>query len=1248
MPFSSINKALDKGWPTFDDLEKDRVFIDKRQDGKVNKIKNKLSEKRFCLIRGAEGRGKTVLARIVGYQLAKPILAEVGFRHKIEDGFDVMILDISELDREIDERTINLINGEIVGMYGNKEKKRSLFVFENANFRPNLTEKILQFAKKETEISHFLFTARKLIPDEDGFINDPFVDWEEKGLCIDLDPDLYTIEGIINNYISNNPDKFLDSIHESPTEEDKNWAINVLGSNLRKLDWHLKAWDPKSTSLREVSRDEVLEKVREELIIPLGKRNTEWQPDLEDELLNVAAVYQFDVGFIDEKPNKYLRELLKQGIIGYREPAFVMQHPTDANYIVEASAARGPGNPSKITIEHLKKYLSNKPRNYDELFSSLYQEKEEKNREILEQVIHDHGIFKIIKEQLVNGDDFKKLILSIFYPIYWATPDRAKELWFFYKESLGKNAEKAICDKLKLNQTSLSTISFFLLFLKRVELDKAIHFASDLLQTELLVNKARNAEFTIIATIVNLIYRLVPEESEFFQDLNKKALDIIKNLDPSTLGWKISIEKPSLYHVNDVLIIMLKAEDGDKMVTNFLSKIDPNDFGKSLQTKNINPQGIYFFLYYLRKQKDWAYNFLEGLGKENLVNIFRSAKYRSKKNVLKLIKIIDSELHSYLYEQLFPTPKDKVNFLLQSGINAINQRLWEYLRHQVKIPEERIQDTVTELSSQDLDEKIRKLYQNPDIEKPLEILGKFLRASNQISYRTHPDTVKKITQQVVETFNNLELPSNYTLEELSLLALNVYGSNGKTFQELMNEILSSVDLESFIKTPVVKGLGRLLWLIYQYDLPSQYNKTNYQRLLDKVLQLDLTEILKTSDIEAVSDLLWNTARIDITRTRKWMENVEQSVWVEVITKKIKEASREPAKTDTSLVSLFWLLCQLYQIDITSDQENLGCKVAYDAYPLILEVLSAKPKLQSDELPLLGLLKSLYNLKKSKVDLKELFSLPSYSVADKLTRYYSIKQPGVMQLAFSIRCLHDLAPDLLIKDILHEYTMRYPEYIQESVDHYPFPHMQNNLREILFSENLNRTQEEEWYFTSTKMILLTQTCFETIGLPRDPVRRDNRTFSDLLYFFIFNPEGNPLFKGFEQAKKQVYRALEQGIYHSKVEQLHSDQNKKPIYLRLNHENHIVTSTLNIAKSLITVLNKVAAKTKSISSKDWEEALSKDPLTSSIDSAELEYFKRLLLWTGTIKEEYMGNTPLLSLQYNHPLVKIYANENSHESA
>jgi Cdc6-like AAA superfamily ATPase len=66
--YTSVMIDPDAEWPTQDDIDKHRLV---RDDGLITSVNELMSLYRRCVIMGAEGRGKTVLARFVAREKHK-------------------------------------------------------------------------------------------------------------------------------------------------------------------------------------------------------------------------------------------------------------------------------------------------------------------------------------------------------------------------------------------------------------------------------------------------------------------------------------------------------------------------------------------------------------------------------------------------------------------------------------------------------------------------------------------------------------------------------------------------------------------------------------------------------------------------------------------------------------------------------------------------------------------------------------------------------------------------------------------------------------------------------------------------------------------------------------------------------------------------------------------------------------------------------------------------------------------------
>ncbi|TFH40874.1 MAG: hypothetical protein E4G94_08850, partial [ANME-2 cluster archaeon] len=309
----SIENVMNKDWPTFDDFEKEHIFLDNEL---IEKVENLLHDHKRCLIKGAEGRGKTVLARIIAYN-----------KHK--EKWKIRFINISQNKEE----DIDFINKGIERV----DEKKTLFIVENCHASlDKITPNLIEFTTRECKNASFIFILRKISPaKKDFFIENPFEKWEENGWYVDTNPSYNTILGIIKKFIS------INNLNYSLTKQDELWIQNIIESkinqigvaNLRRLRWYLETWKEKRGNLCEVENDHVLEKIIKDI-------NNQYDPELQKMLFKISGVFQFDVDF---DGNKYdiniLNNLAQTGIITVMSGYFYrLQHSTDAAYIIEAES----------------------------------------------------------------------------------------------------------------------------------------------------------------------------------------------------------------------------------------------------------------------------------------------------------------------------------------------------------------------------------------------------------------------------------------------------------------------------------------------------------------------------------------------------------------------------------------------------------------------------------------------------------------------------------------------------------------------------------------------------------------------------------------------------------------------------------------------------------------------------------------------------------------------------------------------
>ncbi len=487
-----------KGWPTLDNLEQKHVFLD---DILIRKVEDMLHEHKHCLIRGAEGRGKTVIARIVAY-------------NKYKEKWKIRFIDISR----IKEEHVDYVCMQVK----QAESERTLFIFENSNASSDkITSFLSDFTIRECPNSYFIFTSRKIFPaKEEFFIENPFEKWEENGWYVDINPDFQTSYGIINNFISTN------NISYSLTKQDESWINEKIGieteqigvANLRRLRWYLETWKEKGGNLCDVEKGQVLEKILKDIV-------NQCDPELQKTLLDISGVFQFDVNFYGyDYDRNILTNLTKTGIVsalpGYY---YRLQHSTDAAHIIEAEATLRENNDADIvTTKILKKYFRSKPENYHDLLKALY---DNKKKNIKSEIFEDEEVYKAIFDKILH-DHIDIVILHIYDLNLIFPKNKALEFWFDYKKLFGNSPEEQK-EKLRfeLTKTNLYGINFLLNILNKTNIEEKNWLLKDVLDDDILIEKVKSSSFSGIRNL----FRFLPKE---------KLQKIIPTINPDVLAEK--------------------------------------------------------------------------------------------------------------------------------------------------------------------------------------------------------------------------------------------------------------------------------------------------------------------------------------------------------------------------------------------------------------------------------------------------------------------------------------------------------------------------------------------------------------------------------------------------------------------------------------------------------------------------------------------------------------------------------------
>ena len=473
-----------------------------------------------------------------------------------------------------------------------------------------------------------------------------------------------------------------------------------------------------------------------------------------------------------------------------------------------------------------------------------------KKKRILAEIFKDKETYDAIFDKIKQ--DPIRVVGSVLGYLTWACDkERGLEFWSQYRK-LGGDSREEQNEKLKakLTEASLYEIIRLLSFLRKVEVNEKDWLANDVLDEDVLVQKAKNASFS---TIENLL-KLLPDE---------KTSAFISKLDPE--------------------VIANKAKSSSAQTIKWFLKHCSQD-----------PSNIKF-----------TNSFLLAINKrDELIEILKNSELGITLNCLSIIGRINSDLYEKIKSYISPY---WMQLWLSSSLSVVANQLYRY-RRSIGEPKEFARSLVNNLASLELSEPISKLYGHPET-NPLKVLGKLLDTAHEIAFETDTDAVEKIAQQIV---NNIDLKAQekYNPGQLSLLAYNVKKCNELAWKQLCNRILSELNVPDYLSIPFDKGSAELVWLIYQYDeekgkeLANEIFKLDFNKLLDtsepetvktllwKLLQINesevrswiqnmeedkyLSKILASSTHEAFR-ILWDLYQVDEEKGKRVAQSVANNV-----------------------------------------------------------------------------------------------------------------------------------------------------------------------------------------------------------------------------------------------------------------------------------------------------------------------------------------------------------------------------------
>lgn len=868
-----------KTWPTLEDLNDNRVFRDAASIASAERL---IKDHRICLIRGAEGRGKTVLCRLVANE----------FHGR---GWRVWMLDAQSVEAATDASAIaSAMSPDGFGT------DKTLLVVKNAHVGvDDLVPELL--ALLDSPGVSLLFTARKIFSDrEDQITDDPFDSVVAKGCNIDLAPTVATVEEIIKSTLGwhSRLDYALDA-------EDRAWVAREFGHempNLRRLKWYLEYWlNRHDGRLATVTRDRVYGNVWSFFMSPLSK-----EPICQQLLLRIAAVFQFDVPFDgDHEDRGVLRRLVKEGLVsgmdGYR-----MQHSSDAGFLVEAHAAKSRQEPAKLTVESLRYYLQRGAASYYQLLRAL-----RKTEDILRSCLDAPFNADEVVATAARGTIGEIVILTDSMIKIGRKPAAAK-LWKDYKMQLGVDPEDTeIALKRKFQAASVQEAASALRMLRTLLPDewKEAVAPSGVCSVEMLAGKIRGQHFGPVWGLL----RSVPGAA---QDT------LLKTFDLTVVAKWFAVESTAGSELKKLVELMTALPSGS--IAGLLEQLDAARLARQMIRSSRIMTSIFFLKQchraavgppaYRAAAQAFGVDFISTLqAQPQFLDELRASDESTLRNYLGTVAKFSAELRHDVMSGLGPDAPAEI--LLGSGLLAIGRRL---IRIANTSPMDRTKEdkqicarVLHALAEGALTHKVKDLYETTGRKEergPVAVLGRFLYAVWRLrrNMGVEDEDVLGILKQVPGLANCS--PSSCGSDELSLLLSNLRSLEAEAADSVTRDGESppnatsvavaksacTYDWQNQVSSRLIIGVVELM---HFFD-PVEPKSCN--RIAQSIFGLDIGFVLNDSEPRVVGKCIWHLTHVDRAATERWVRGVPPTRWAEAI-------SRMTTKDAFDVLSaLYWL------------------------------------------------------------------------------------------------------------------------------------------------------------------------------------------------------------------------------------------------------------------------------------------------------------------------------------------------------
>ena len=830
------------GWPTAREFERHEVYI---EEALVQRAEGLLNHHHFCLIRGPEGRGKTVLARTLA------------FRWPQRD--EVFVLDLAYVQSDQAQQILLLLDRLA-------QRKHALLVIENAHrLSDDLVQKIIARCAQEGNRAYFLFTARKVFTAQSGsWFLDPFKSFITRGWNIDLTPDLSMACHIIRAFIEARP-----QLDYSLDDEDKVWLEQEVGPskvNLRRLRWYLEVWIDKGGRLCTVSRQEVLTKVLTELIHPLDISSQHL-------LIRAAAVFQFDVPFCDatDDDQPALAALTQRSLLSSRSGnLYRMEHATDANYLLEAYAFFENEDASTVTFRLLTQYLGQQPANAFQLLITLLQRHDPIAGALLRQVKDFANILPQGRSANLSGAaTFLNGLMDA------DQPRAALDFWKVYKGAgagapfLASGPEESLEDRV--NRASCKLLGSLLGVLHRLDPEECERFAEQNCSAELLSQKVKSAS----ALAVHFLFRRLPPSL---------VGDLADGIFLTAVAQRFN-QKPTASAVSGIVsVARLLPSDKREL---FFDALDGSRLGAEAARQHFHRTVELLHCCTRHPQKlgkqprsGFASDFMKALhGSAEFLPRLRQTSISTVFAYFGTASVVNLALVQDLQDRL--TADDWCDMLVASSLTHIAHALYwlppviPRSRSFKMIPASVDRRAVAlavmrRLTGRLFQQKVDHIYAAKET-RPVKSFGLLVAALDRAVVPAARGDLKRMAGEIAVHIR-FEDP-RWTAAEWSMLLANVKAIDDEVWASIAHKVARKYDFTNCISTNLGADIGFLLYHFARV-VPREARK-----LADRIWLMQVRDVFATSECDALSIGLQSLSVIDIDRTRKWIEPLSDAEWL---------------------------------------------------------------------------------------------------------------------------------------------------------------------------------------------------------------------------------------------------------------------------------------------------------------------------------------------------------------------------------